>query len=415
MISYDEALAATLRESNPLGAEDCKLADACGRFLARPFYALQPMPRFTNSAMDGFGITSEDAARSVRRVPLRLRLMGEARAGGPPGPAIVPGQAARVLTGAAIPPGVGAVVVREECLCEDGEVEVRHRVRAGDNIRVRGEEYERGALLLPKGRLLGPAEIAVIASQGYGSVGTGRLPRVAVVSTGDELVPAGRALRGGSVYDSNQPGLCAALAALGLHARSLRLADRLGQARRKLSQLLETSDVLLIAGGLASGEYDVAKQALEDVGVSRRFWQVAMKPGKPTYLGVYSPPKADGPGAPVRCLVFGLPGNPVAVLVVFQLLVRPALLRLMGGVDERTPVHAKLTRGLQNKAGRLAWLRAKLLLRDSGYMAQPVRLQGSHMLLGMAGAGCLLRVEAGASNLKRGDPVAAYPVRWGLP
>ncbi len=402
MIPFAEALETVLAHAEPLGVERVRLRRLLGRVLAEPVVARAALPRFDNSAVDGFGVRVADVAHASPAAPARLRLQATTPAGAPAAPALARGAARKILTGAPISPGVEAVVMREHCEERPGWVLVRRPAHPGENIRRRGEEFRRGDPVLPAGLRLNPAAIGVLATFGCASANVYRQPRLAFLVTGDELARPGQRLRPGQIYDANTHTLAAAAAALGLTpCLQERVSDDRDATTEALARALEAAEVVIVVGGVSMGDHDYVKEACAALGVEARFWQVAMKPGKPNYFGTFTPPGA------ARRLVFGLPGNPVAALLSFNRLVRPALLKLMGAHDlALPPVTAVLGEDLHKEAGRLEFVRAVAAVEHGTLVVRPTTGQGSHMLGGMAVANCVIPFAAPLETLRRGEPVA---------
>jgi molybdopterin molybdotransferase len=369
--------------------------------------------------MDGYGVRAADVFGARPKAPAMLHLAGTIRAGATPGPALRPGRAVKIFTGAPVPRGVDAIVMREHCREADGFVLVGRAARRGDHLRRKGEEFRRGQSILPAGTRLTPPVIALLASLGYTRVRVHRPPRVSVVVTGDEVAPPGRRLRPGQVYECNAPAISDALRRLGVHEPAVFQArDDPGQLRRTLSRALRQSDVVITVGGVSVGEFDLVKTAAESVGVQRVFWRVAVKPGMPVYFGTLTgvtgaQRRRAGSRAPV--LFFGLPGNPVSALVSWHQFVRPALMRLLGCRDPKgQSMPARLAQSLHKKAGRLEWVRGVLRRHpDEGqFLATPCRGQQSHMLGALAAADCLIEFPADRTRLKARERILADLLCW---
>lgn len=401
MIAFEEALATVLAQAQPLGMQRIRLPRLLGRVLAQQVLARIDMPLFDNSAVDGYGVRLEDVANASPAAPVCLRLQATTHAGDPAAAELAAGAAVKTLTGAPVAPGVEAVVMKEECEERDGCVWVRQSARPGENIRRQGEEYRRGDTALPVGQRLTPAAIGVLASFGYPSVIVYKKPRVVLLITGDELTRPGRPLRPGRIYDSNSHTLTAAVAALGIEQCHLEtVPDTLTGVTERLAWALESADVVITVGGVSVGDHDFVKEACASLGVQTHYWKVAIKPGKPNYFGTYEHPQAR------RRLVFGLPGNPVAALLSFNRLVRPALLKVMGARDLALPrVTAVLGAELRKKPGRLEFVRAVAVEEEGRLVVHPTNGQDSHMLGGMAVANCVIPFAAAAQVLHPGEQV----------
>ena len=384
MLSIDEARGVVLGATRPLAPETVPLADALDRVLAAPVTAAFDVPRFVNSAMDGFALQSGPADRT-------LLIVGESRAGAPSSAAVGPGEAVRISTGAAVPEGADAVVMVERTREQDGEVLVEAETTAGQNLRHPGEDMRAGSVVIAPGTQIGPAELGVAASAGIATLRCFRRPRVVVLATGDELVAPGEPLAPGQIHDSNALTLTALARRAGaevVHAGEV--PDTPQSTEAAVRAALTVADVVLCSGGVSVGPHDHVKPALLAAGVEERFWRVALRPGKPTWFGVRQ-----------GQLAFGLPGNPVSAMVTFVLFARPALLALQGADPGMPRERKRLTRALARHAGRDECVRVCL----DGDEATPTGPQGSHVLTSMLGADALALVPRGEGELPAGSEI----------
>jgi molybdopterin molybdotransferase len=386
LISIDEARRRVIQAVRVLETEDVALADALERVLAHDVESPTNVPPFDNSAVDGFAVEAGP--------PAELQLIGESRAGHPSGRNLRPGAAVRISTGAEIPVGATAVVPVERARASSGRVRVEGSEQ-GENIRRAGEDVRGGDLVLRAGTLIGPAELGVAASIGRDHLPCARRPRVAVLVTGDELAEPGHDLGPGRIYSSN------AFALAGLVARSraaivsrATVRDSAESTREALENALGAADVICVSGGVSVGPHDHVKPVLRDLGVTERFWGVALRPGKPTWFGTRN-----------GTLVFGLPGNPVSAMVTFQLFVRPALAALQGAAAEADRVSAVLDESVPLHPVREQAVRVRLSARGDGWHATTTGEQGSHMLTSMLGADGLALVAPGDGEAARGTRV----------
>lgn len=380
--SFEDARRIILDAVGPLGAEVVPLLDSVGRVLAEEVTAPRELPAWDNSAMDGFAVRAESALPGPG---LALSAFIPAGCGGVE--ALEPGTAARILTGAPLPPGADAVVPFEEAEEREGRVFLRAPVRVGAHVRRKGEDIRAGERVLEPGTALGPAEISFLATCARRSVRVFGRPRVAVLSTGDELVEAGEPLTPGKIHDSNGPAVAAAVKQLGGDPIQLGIArDEPGSLRELLTEGLR-AHVLVTTAGVSKGDRDLVREVLTALGVRQLFWSVDVKPGRPIAFGVHG-----------RTPVFSLPGNPVSTLLTFEQFVRPALLRMMGHRDVLRPLFpAILTDELRRKPGRVSLVRVRLERRDGELHASSAGNQDTG----------ILRTTLDA------DGVAIIPAEWG--
>ncbi len=387
-ISVDEALARILERFAPLPPEQRPLPEALGSVLAEDVRAPNDVPPFANSAMDGYAVWAGDVASA----PVRLRVSADIAAGQAGETPLAPGTAARIMTGAPLPPGADAVVRFEDTDGGDTLVEVRRAVPPGENVRPAGEDLKKGEVVLAAGSVLRAAEIGVLATAGRRTVRVARRPRVAVLSTGDELVELDETPGPGKIRDANRYSLAAAVQAAGAIAVTLGIARDTAEDLRSALRRAAEEDVVLTSGGVSVGDYDLVKVVMRELG-TMTFWSIAMRPGKPVAFGeILSKP------------IFGLPGNPVSALLTFELFVRPALLRLQG----RTKLHrpratARLVEDVP-KPPRLRFFGRAIYDATSGSV-RTTGPQGSGILRSMALANCLVDLPIGPSVVRAGSEV----------
>lgn len=386
LISIDEARQRVLAAVRPLPAEDVELSAVLGRVLATDAEADRDLPPFDASAMDGFAVPAGDAGT--------LRIAAESRAGAPATAPLAPGTACRISTGAVVPEGTYAVVPVERTEESDGEVAVP-ATDAGANIRRAGEDVRSGETVLTAGAVIGPAELAVLASLGLPNVPCAQRPRVAVLATGDELVEPGADLAPGQIRNSNAYGVAAQAALIGADVVERgHVPDEADATHAALSSALGEADVVCVTGGVSVGRHDHVKPALAALGVEERFWGVRLQPGKPTWFG-----SRDG------TLVFGLPGNPVSAMVTFHLFARPAVRALQGADPGIRVAHARAGEPLRRNPKRDQMVRVRLEEDDDGWVARPTKAQMSHVLTSMLGADALARVPAGDGDIAAGERI----------
>jgi len=429
-LSIPEALERILAAVRPTAAEPVPLVDAFGRVLAEP--ALSPIdhPPWDNSGMDGFAVRAEDIAGATMEAPARLTVVDDIPAGGFPSRPIGPGEAAKIMTGAPVPEGADSVVrvehtdawvpadggeagdaapaPRDVASEATGAVGTTIRIFSGSdarrNIRRRGEDLRANAVVLDSGRVLGPGEIGILAATGHATVLVHRRPRIAILANGDELVDLDRfeeVVAGRKIVNSNTYALAAAVTAAGGEPIPLGIAPDDPEEIRARLVLGRDADAVLTTAGASVGQHDLVKDALLELGFELDFWRVRMRPGSPFSFGRLG-------GVPV----FGIAGNPVSVLVTFEVLVRPAIRRMLG----RRDVHACTIRVRAAEripgAGRLTHFPRVRLEPDGdgGYTARLTGSQGSGILSSVAAADALLVVPAGVEAIEPGQEADAIPL-----
>ncbi len=377
VISQDEALRRILAHVQPLSPRAVELWQAVGSFAAEDVSARFASPPFDNSAMDGYAVVASFCTPGAR-----LRIVGEQPAGLDRGLRMAAGEAIRILTGAPLPVGADAVVMQEDVRSEETEIVINERVEEGEFIRRRGGDVAEGQKILSRGERITAQIAALLAAQGFAETNVGGAARATIISTGDELAPAGAALQPGQIYDSNSVLLHALLTNCRAQIiRAEHCPDRAAEIEAAIRRALDSSDILILTGGVSVGARDLVKPALTAAGATLDLWRVAVKPGKPFLFG-----------RAAQCLIFGLPGNPVSAFVTFQLLVRPALMKLMGAAEHHLllpVVTAAIADAASNPGDRPHYLRG--ILRD-GIFTLGGR-QESHALFGLSRANALLQVQ----------------------
>lgn len=404
LLPVDEALRRVLGVSAPLASEEIPFDRALGRVLREEVRAAHDYPLFDRSLMDGFAVIAAD----LESVPRTLRVGQDIPAGTDPDSlrTVESGTAARIMTGAPLPPGADAVLIVEETkeVAEDeAAVRALSAVPAGANLARRGDDVGHGELLLAEGDFLGPGEIGVLAATGRTRVRVSRRPRVAVLSTGDELVEPHRDPRPGQIRNSNGPLLAALCRRAGAEATPLGIAPDDEPALRAAIEKGLGHDALLLSGGVSMGTRDLVGAALQSLGVEVLFERVAIKPGKPFTFGHRG-----------STMVFGCPGNPVSSYVIFQVFVRPALHRLLAlsGEREEDPgrpgqgvVRAVLRDGVRQKPWRTGYYQAEARWDGERYQVAVLRSSGSADFVSCARGNALAIVPTGTTSVKAGEMI----------
>lgn len=391
----------------PTPIESVALSDLSGRVLAEPVVAPFDVPRQTNSAMDGYAICGHHIAPHTR-----FRVIGESLAGHGFEGRIELDQAVRITTGAPIPEGADTVVMREQCREVEGylHVEAAERVRVGDHVRIAGEDLADGSRVLEPGQRLGSVEVGLLASLGIARARVHAPLQVALFSTGDEVCAPGAAVSEAGIYDTNRFTLAAMLCALGCEVIDLGiLPDHPESLKQALTDARSRARLVITSGGVSVGAADYVKQALAELGQTT-FWQLALRPGRPMAFGELGVTEGGEP-----CLFAGLPGNPVAAMVTFMLVLQPMIRRLMGEtewVGITWPAIAAET--LRGRRGRSDFHRGIFTVNERCEIeVRTTGAQGSGILTSMYQANCLIRIGDEQADVEQGGRVRIYPFsRW---
>jgi molybdopterin molybdotransferase len=398
MLTVDQALARLAEIAGVLPIEEVPLGEAAGLVLGEGVVAGRDLPGFDNSAMDGFAVVAADLVGASHDAPVRLRLAGEVAAGTVFDGGVRPGDAVRIMTGAPLPAGADAVVEVEETAIEGGDVIAYREVEPGRSVRPAGSDIRRGDTALPAGTPVGPAQVALLAGLGVTHPRCVRRARVAIVSTGDELVDVATEPGPAQVVDVATPALTAAVRSAGAEALTFpQVPDDADRLRQVLEQA-SAADLVVSVGGVSMGEYDLVRGVVEEMG-ELDFWKVRMRPGKPLAVGRLGT-------APF----IGLPGNPVSALVGFEVFVLPVILAMTGRRHWSRPVRvAELVAPLASPEGLRTFARAQVRWSDDGgkWLADPMPGQASYQMRSMAGANALLDVPEQVVDLDAGDTVRA--------
>ena len=406
-ITPAEAQAAILDAVAPLGAESLATRDALGRVLAEPVVSGRTLPPADNSAMDGYAVRAADCAGAGQDAPVALDVVFEVAAGGHAPRSLEAGEAARIFTGAPVPPGADAVVRQEDTRAEGARVEVRVAPRDREHIRDAGEDVKQGDRVLDPGTPLGPAHLGMLASLGRSFVSVHQRPRVAILSGGDELVEPDGDVAGGRIVSSNSDSIAAQCRELGAEPVYLGIARDTPEDLERHVRAGLSADALVSSAGVSVGDRDYVRAVLEKLGCTLDFWGVKMKPGYPMAFGRF----AGENGA----FVFGLPGNPVSAMMTFEQFVRPALLKMLGYRRWFRPlVEARLAERLEKKPGRLHFVRVRLEREGGDIVATSTGNQSSGVLRSMTEANGLLVFPAEDTRLDAGARVRVQVVDEGF-
>jgi molybdopterin molybdotransferase len=391
LVDAGEAAALVLDHTPVLGSEMRPLGDCAGRVLAEDVVAPSALPAYPVSAVDGFAVRAADAGRT-------LSVLGESAAGRPYAGDVAAGTAARILTGGVVPDGADCVVMFEDVTAAGDTVTVPPGLQPGSNFHAVGADVRKGERVIAAGSVLGAAEIGLAAAVGMPELRIGRRPRVALMSTGDELVELGKTPGRGQITDSNRWALLAALRETGADVNLLGIApDRPDELRELVTGALQSADVLVTSGGVSVGTHDLVKPLLESLGTVH-VGRVKLKPGKPFTFATLTGGK----------LAFGLPGFPVSSLVTFEVFVRPALRKMQGFAQlQRPTLPVRLGFDAKAVADRTEYHRVTLHREGRDLVAETTGSQSSSRLMSLAGAHALVRVPPGDQGLKKGSLVEA--------
>ncbi len=404
-LSVDEALERVLAACRPLPATELPIGEALGRALAVDVASRVNHPPWNNSAMDGFAVRADDVRGATEEAPVRLPVSDEVPAGAFPRGPLAPGTAVRVMTGAPVPAGAtGVIRIEHTDGGPAGSVEIRADSDARRNIREAGEDLVRGETILGAGTEVTPAVIGSLAAMGWPEVQVRGAPRVAVLSNGDELADFAEldeVIAGRRIVNSNEYGLAALIREAGGHPVRLGIAaDDANEVRRKIESA-PPFDALITSAGVSVGDHDHVKSALDALGLEHGFWRVRMRPGSPITFGVLA-------GRPV----FGLPGNPVSVMVTFHQFVRPAL-RALGGHGRLRPltIRARAAEEITSPGGLTYFFRVRLEQGESGLEARLTGPQGSGILRSMVAADALAVIPEDRTTIAAGEDLELLPLR----
>ena len=390
MITVDQALTIVLDQVETLGSESVAIEQAHRLILAEDVRADMDLPPFDRARMDGYAVRSSD----VSTAPVKLRVIGEIAAGAQFEHRVNAGEAVKIFTGAPVPGGADAVQKVEVTRANGHFIEILESVTSGQFITPRASEVAAGDVVAETGREIGPAEMAVLASFGYASVRVGRRPRVAVISTGSELVEVSSKPSGAQIRNSNSYTLAAYAERAGAMVDVLGIVEDTPEATRvALIRAADNHDIVITSGGVSMGDYDLVKGALKDIGAEIYFDRVIIRPGKPIVFARRS-----------ETYFFGLPGNPVSTSVTFNVFVRPAIRKMQGETSPAPAmVSAQLSRTVKDSSSRRSYLPARLFIKEGRAMVEPLKWGGSSDFVAFMQANALIVVREDVHEIEEAE------------
>ncbi len=396
MIRVEEALAQILSTIACLDTEKVSIIDALGRVIGEDIHASRNLPPVNNSAMDGYAVRAKDTAGAAQKNPAILDVIEDIPAGVLPQKKVGPGQASRIMTGAPIPQGADAVVRMEDTKKAGRRVKIFVCMAKGTDIRLAGEDVRDGELVIPRGTVIRPAEVGMLAALGRSFIAVHQRPLVAILATGDELLEIDDHSASWKIISSNSFATAAQVLESGAIPLQLGIArDRRDDLMKKF-QSATRADIIISSGGVSVGDYDLVKDIMKEVGNEMQFWQVAMRPGKPLAFGALG-------GVPL----FGLPGNPVSSMVSFEQFVRPSILKMMGHQRLfRKVIKATLEEDVAKKEGMRYFFRAQVRKEGDLYKASTTGEQGSGILKSMVRANGLIVLPENVTGARKGEEVS---------
>jgi molybdopterin molybdotransferase len=403
MIRVQEAKSIIKNHIFSLGMENVLLDQAENRALAQDVTATFPMPRFDNSAMDGFAVRAVDTQGASQSQPVTLKMVSVSSAGSPSDVTLRFGECIQCMTGAEIPSGADTVVMVEDTsgFSDTDSVQIFLEANSGKHIRIKGEEIREGDVLISKGTRITHSEIGTLATFGYGEISVAKKPRIAIFGTGDELVEPGNELKFGEIYNSNLYIFAELVKKAGGEVTLQKvIKDDKDALRSFLSKALETCDVIISSGGVSMGRFDYVRDVFMELGVKEHFWKVSQKPGKPFFFGSRN-----------NTLIFGLPGNPVSSYIGFMEWVWPVLETMMG-IPESKPTTGILVDPFPREKVKYRYLFGQAWLENGKLFCKPSTKIGSHMLSSSLKSNCILGSEQGKTPLQPGDEIHVNILPW---
>ena len=403
MISVKEAKSIIQEKFFHLESEVVPLEKSNGRILHEDIIAKFSSPRFNNSAMDGFAVRSSDTIGASKQTPISLKNIGISSAGVPSDLVINKGECIQCMTGAKIPSGSDAVIMVEDTdgFSDNDNVQVMIEAQPGKHIRVKGEEINKGDILIPNRTPITASEIGICATFGYGELNVSKKPKIAIFGTGNELVEPGNNLNEGEIYNSNLYVFSDIVRNVGgkILMQDV-LKDNKKNLKSFLSEALESCDVVISSGGVSMGRFDYVRDVFIELGVEEHFWKVAQKPGKPLFFGSGN-----------KTLIFGLPGNPVSSYIGFMVWVWPILNEMMGG-NTLNPIQGELIEPFPVENIKYRYLFGQAWIENGKILCKPSKKIGSHMLTSSLNANCILGAEPSDKKLNPGDLILVNILPW---
>ena len=401
MLNYEDARALVFQNVKQLGKCTRPLTESQGLALSDDILAPHGIPSFDNSGVDGYAVQAQDLAQASPGNPVLLENLGYIAAGDSVNEKVNSGQCMQIATGAPLPKEADSVVMKEDIEVEDSKIRYTQSIQAKKNVRYHGEDIPEGDTIIPAGTVIGPVQIATLATFGFSQVPVHQVPKVSIVSTGSELIDVVGQPAEGQIRESNRFMLAGMVRQEYCEILKISMIPDLPELLNEEFEEALKADVTLICGGMSIGEKDFAREILKELGVEEIFWKIKFKPGKPLFFGRRG-----------KTWVFGLPGNPASSYVLFEEFVRPALRKMMGRrVLEESMVKATLETPITKTYNRLHFMRGLLHEENGEFRVRPLKFQGSHSIGSLVASNALIRVEADSPSMPAGSMVSVRPLR----
>ena len=401
MLNYEDARALVFQNVKPLEKCTRPLTESQGLALSDDILAPHGIPSFDNSGVDGYAVQAQDLAQASAENPVLLENLGYIAAGDSVNEKVNSGQCMQIATGAPLPKEADSVVMKEDIEVEDSKIRYTQSIQAKKNVRYHGEDIPEGDTIIPAGTVIGPVQIATLATFGFSQVPVHQVPKVSIVSTGSELIDVIGKPAEGQIRESNRFMLAGMVRQEYCEILKISMIPDLPELLNEEFEEALKADVTLICGGMSIGEKDFAREILKELGVEEIFWKIKFKPGKPLFFGRRG-----------KTWVFGLPGNPASSYVLFEEFVRPTLRKMMGRrVLEESMVKATLETPITKTYNRLHFMRGLLHEENGEFRVRPLKFQGSHSIGSLVASNALIRVEADSPSMPAGSKVSVRPLR----